>query len=79
MENRPQSYYIPISDNSQESLKVTIITQRLSQLLQANTARVQVLPTCSEAVKYPVFAQNGVAVGANEDSCLGISEDVIFL
>lgn len=43
------------------------------------TACVQVLPTCREAVKYPVFPQYGVAVGANEDSCLGVSEDVIFL
>lgn len=42
-------------------------------------AGAQVLPTCSEAVKYPVFPQHGVAVGANEDSCLGVSEDVIFL
>lgn len=39
----------------------------------------QVLPTGSKAVKYPVFPQDGVAVGANEDSGLGISEDVVFL
>ena len=43
------------------------------------TARAQVLLTCSKTVKYSVFPQDRVAVGANEDSCLGVSEDVIFL
>jgi len=38
-----------------------------------------VLPTCSEAIKYPVFPQHRVTVGANENSRLGISEDVVFL
>ena len=36
------------------------------------------LPTCSEAVEYSVFPQYGVAVGANENARLGVSEDVVF-
>jgi len=36
------------------------------------------LPTCSEAVKYSVFPQDGVAVGADENACLSVPEDVIF-
>lgn len=35
--------------------------------------------TCSEAVEDPVFPQHGVTVGADEHSCLRISEDVVFL
>lgn len=35
--------------------------------------------TCSKAVKDAVFAQDRVAVGADQHTCLGIPENVILL
>lgn len=36
-------------------------------------------PTCSEAVKDSVLAEDGMAVGADQHACLSVPEDVVLL
>ena len=51
----------------------------LTRCQLAKLACARQVPTCSEAVKYSVFPQDGVAVGADENARLSVSEDVVFL